>query len=111
MFPTMFTTTTRFLVLMVFCGCLFLSTTFSFADEAQLNLNTATAEQLEGLKGIGAELAQRIIEYRAENGPFKNVDELANVKGIGEGKLAKFRDLLTVEISAQPAKGSTGKGQ
>lgn len=109
MLPNCFTAT-RFLILMVFCGCVFLGSTLSFSGDSQLNLNTATAEQLEALPGIGPELAQRILEYRTQHGPFKNVEGLSNVKGIAEGKLAKIRDKITTDMPAGSSKGSTGQG-
>ncbi len=89
--------TKSFLCLLIFWGCVLFAPTFSGAAPGQINLNTATAEQLETLPGIGPDLAQRILDYRTDNGPFKNVDGLLNVKGIGEGKLAKLRDQITVE--------------
>lgn len=61
-----------------------------------VNINTADAEKLATLKGIGAALAQRIIEYREQNGGFKSVDELKNVRGIGEKKFAAFKDKITI---------------
>ena len=107
MFPNTFKTN-RVLVLFIFCGCLWLAPIAGFSAPPQINLNTATAEQLETLPGIGPDLAQRILDYRADNGPFKNVDGLLNVKGIGEGKLAKLRDQVTVE-RPDPA-GTNGTG-
>ena len=61
-----------------------------------ININTATQTELETLNGIGPAIAQRIIEYREEHGAFQNIEELLNVKGIGEATLNKFRDHITV---------------
>ena len=94
--------------LVIFWACLLLGPTFSFGDGGQVNLNTATVEQLEMLPGIGPDLARRILDYRADNGPYQNIDGLLNVKGIGEGKLAKIRDMVTVNGTDDPTKGSIG---
>ena len=61
-----------------------------------VNINTADAERLATLKGIGPALAQRIIEYREQNGPFKAIEEIKNVRGIGEKKFAAFKDKLAI---------------
>ena len=61
-----------------------------------VNLNTATAEQLETLPGIGPVLAQNILDYRTEHGPFRTVEDLLNVSGIGDARLEQLRDLVTV---------------
>jgi competence protein ComEA len=66
------------------------------APAAVVNLNTATAAQLEALPGIGPKVAQRIVEYRQKNGAFKKVEELMNVKGIGEKSFLKLKPHLTV---------------
>jgi competence protein ComEA len=63
---------------------------------AIVNLNSATAADLETLPGIGAKTAARIVEYRQKNGPFKKVEELMNVRGIGEKNFLKLKPQLTV---------------
>ena len=65
-------------------------------DLSPLDLNSAAAEELEELPGIGSELARRIVEYREENGPFETVEELMEVSGIGEGRLAGLQDRVRV---------------
>jgi competence protein ComEA len=62
----------------------------------KLNLNRATAQELEALPGIGPTLAQRIIDYRTQHGFFGSVEELTEVKGIGPAVLENVRDLVTV---------------
>ena len=71
-----------------------------------VNLNTATQAQLESLPGVGAKAAERILEYRQKNGPFKKVEDLMNVKGIGEKSFLKLKPLLSVTDKAAPSGGS-----
>lgn len=71
-----------------------------------VNLNTATAQQLETLPGIGPRTAQRIIEYRQKNGPFKKVEDLMNIQGIGEKNFLKVKPLVNVT----PAKADKPAG-
>lgn len=68
---------------------------------APVNLNTATQAQLETLPGLGAKVAQRIIEYRQKNGNFKKVEDLMNVKGIGEKSFLKLKPMITVAQKAE----------
>jgi competence protein ComEA len=73
------------------------------APAGPVNLNTATQAQLETLPGIGAATAKRIIEHRQKNGNFKKVEELMNVKGIGEKAFLKLKSQVTVGASAPGA--------
>ena len=63
---------------------------------APVNLNTATPAQLEALPGIGAKVAERIVEYRQKTGGFKKVEDLMNVRGVGEKSFLKLKPLITV---------------
>lgn len=65
-------------------------------QSALVNINTAGESELDGLPGIGQAIAQRIVEYRSANGPFKSVDDLRNVKGIGAALFSKIASLVTV---------------
>ena len=62
-----------------------------------VNVNTADAEELETLTGIGPALAQAIVDYRAGHGAFRSAEDLLLVKGIGEAKLEGFRAEITLE--------------
>ncbi len=66
------------------------------ADASALNLNSATVAELEKLPGIGPATAARIVEYRQKNGAFKKVEDLMNVRGIGEKSFLTLKPLITV---------------
>jgi competence protein ComEA len=68
----------------------------STAQGEPLDLNTASASDLEGLPGVGAALAERIVEFRTSNGPLKSIEDLRNVKGIGPALFTKIAPLVTV---------------
>ena len=68
----------------------------NISNSDRVNITTADAEQLATLKGIGSALAQRIIDYREQNGAFKSIDEIKNVRGIGYKKFAAFKDKITI---------------
>src|SRR5215813_11063658 len=80
------------------------------AAVAAVNLNTATKDELIALPGIGPAKAQAILDYRKANGPFKSVEELKDVKGIGAKRFEKLKGDLSVapapmRTAAAPAKG------
>ncbi len=86
----------------------FLMTFAGFAS-AVVDLNSATAAELDALKGVGAAKAKAIIDYREKNGSFKTVDELAKVKGFGAKTVDKLRPELTVGGAAAPAVAPVAK--
>jgi len=63
-------------------------------EKISVNINTATADELEQLPGIGSVYARRIVEYRIANGLFSSADELLNIKGIGEKRLLKLKPFI-----------------
>ena len=71
------------------------------AAAAPGNLNTATADQLATIPGVGAKMAERIIDYRQKNGGFKKIEDLMNVSGVGEKSFLKMKPLITV-TAAKP---------
>jgi competence protein ComEA len=66
------------------------------APAGKVNVNTATAEQLDQVSGISPALAKAIVDYRTQHGPFKKLDDLDNVKGVGAATLLKLKEHLTL---------------
>ncbi len=78
---------------------------------AAVNLNTATKEELDAVKGIGPVKAQAIVDYRQKNGSFKSVDDLKNVKGFGEKSVAKMKADLSVSGASSAPKKADAKAE
>jgi competence protein ComEA len=72
-----------------------------------VNLNTATVAELEVLPGVGARTAARIVEYREKKGPFKKIEELMNVQGIGEKSFLKLKPQITVSSRGETPSSSS----
>ena len=70
----------------------------SFADESsKIDLNEATVQELVKIKGIGQKYAERIVEYRENNGRFEKIEEIMNIKGIGQKKFESIKDTIFIE--------------
>lgn len=80
----------------------------SGAAAAALNLNTATKDELVALPGIGPAKAQAILDYRNQNGPFKSVDEIRKVKGIGEKLFLQIKPELAIGAPGRNALAQAG---
>ena len=67
------------------------------ADSDFININTANQKELESLPGIGVKTAEKIVDFREENGGFGSVEDIMEVKGIGDGKFEDIEELISVE--------------
>ena len=77
-------------------GALGVSSVGGSTTGALININTASLEELDRLDGVGPSTAQKIVDYRTENGGFKTIDEIKEVPGIGDAKFAAMKDSITV---------------
>lgn len=83
---------------------------FSGAAVAAVNINTATKEELTSINGIGEKRAQDIIDYRTKNGPFKTVDDLEKIPGVGPGLMKRIRSQVSTSgktVIDKPAQKTT----
>ncbi len=80
----------------LFLAALLVAPVFVVAGD-KVNINTASKEGLTNLNGIGPVTAERIIEYREKNGPFKKKEEIKTIKGIGEKTYQKIKDFIVLE--------------
>jgi competence protein ComEA len=92
---------TKFRKVLVLCIALAMVMAFGIpswaGDQGKINLNKATVAELTQLKGIGTQYAERIVEFREKNGPFKKPEDILNVQGIGQKTFDKNKDRITVE--------------
>jgi comEA protein len=72
----------------------------SKSPDQKININTAQSEELQKLPRVGPAIAQRILDYRKENGNFKRIEDLLKVRGIGEKVFGQLKDLITVGAEA-----------
>lgn len=91
----------------LFCLCtIFLFLSFAGVSgvlAGKVDVNTATAKELQMVPGVGKEIATRIVEYRQDHGPFTSLDELKNIKGIGKGKFAQLQEFTHIPIATKSA--------
>ena len=85
----------RFLIGLILVGLVFIP--FTSLAKGKININKATVKELQTLPGIESVIAQRIVDYRHEYGPFKKIEDLMQVKGIGKKRFERIKDLITVE--------------
>jgi competence protein ComEA len=93
-----------FLALFLSVGLLF---PMPWAEAAvnKIDINSASLEQLEAVKGVGHDIAQNILAYKKDHGAFQTLDDLGNVKGVGKVRMEALRDAFTV--GSTPSTGET----
>lgn len=98
----------RLLLILAIGFLLFASPIFAMN---KININKATVQELEQLKGVGPKIAQKIVDYRDKNGPFKKPEDITLVQGIGPKILETNKDIIVVsddaQIEAKPVEGAT----
>jgi competence protein ComEA len=88
----------RMMVLSLVAAVLIAFTPTVWAEESnKININTASAEQLVLLKNVGQSYAERIVQFREENGPFKTPEDITKVKGIGTKTYELNKELITID--------------
>jgi comEA protein len=92
-----------FLAVFAMFGFMIWASADALAQSAKvIDINAASVQELDELPGIGPAIAGRIVEYREKNGPFSKIEDLMEVRGIGEKKFLNLRDRVTVAAAAQP---------
>ena len=86
-----------FSMLVVISVVFLFAITAGAGDPVKVNINTASADELAQLKGVGAKYAVKIVEYREKNGPFKSPEDLMNVQGIGTKTFEANREMISIE--------------
>ena len=79
------------------------------AAVGKIDINSASLEQLEAVKGVGQDIAQNILAYKNDHGAFKTLDDLGNVKGVGKVRLEALRETFTVGSMASSGETSSTK--
>lgn len=75
----------------------FMSASMAVATEGKVNINSATAKELQQLKGIGKSIAERIVVYREKAGPFAKLEDIKKVKGIGKNTFESIKEKISIE--------------
>ncbi|MDT3777677.1 helix-hairpin-helix domain-containing protein [Nitrospira sp. MA-1] len=79
------------------------------ANVNKIDINAASLEQLEAVKGVGQDIAHNILTYKKDHGDFKSLDDLGKVKGVGKVRLEALRETFTVGSTASPVETSPTK--
>lgn len=89
----------NFIGIVVVLFAVFTLTGTSFGDDSlKIDLNEASVQELVKIKGIGQKYAERIVEYRENNGRFEKIEEIMNIKGIGKKKFESIKETIVIEV-------------